>query len=541
MQTVPSSSQASDGENRPTTSSSLPRDPFTTPFSSRPSSRHHHHLHSSKISFSDASSGFLSIPRTPTEGIFPSATSNHIPVPRSILSNPSRISMLQSARSSAVPLPGGNAVPRKLPRMKSHMITDRNDISKPWTEKPNPRARIAYLLTYAVVCIGFAGGILQCYFNYAHAQLDRKPLCLVMEENFDSGDGVFGENGSFNREVNMDGFGNGQFEMTTASQNNSFVKDGFLYIVPTLTSDSIGNDAVFDGTVYNITDCTFNQTRPNNGFITKNGATAFDEAGYVKACSAVSNRTAGTVINPVQSARINTKGKASIKYGRVEIRAKMPNGDWLWPALWMLPVDEAYGPWPLSGEIDIVESRGNGLKYTARGSNYVQGSLNWGPTTFLNGVLKSYSWWTERRQSFGSQFRTYALEWTDKWLRIYVDNRLHTLLDIKFNEPFFKRGEFPEVIFDGPNPVALQNPWINGTNATPFDQEFYLIMNVAVGGTNGWFPEAQGDKPWLDASPNAMRDFALAEAKWYSTWPTSVEDRALVVDYVKMWKHCDNN
>jgi hypothetical protein len=54
--------------------------------------------------------------------------------------------------------------------------------------------------------------------------------------------------------------------------------------------------------------------------------------------------------------------------------------------------------------------------------------------------------------------------------RIYVDNRLHTLLDISFNEPFFNRGEFPQVIFDGPNPVALQNPWINGTNATPFDQ-----------------------------------------------------------------------
>ena len=58
--------------------------------------------------------------------------------------------------------------------------------------------------------------------------------------------------------------------------------------------------------------------------------------------------------------------------------------------------------------------------------------------------------------------------------RIYVDNRLHTLLDIKFNEPFFERGQFPEVIYDGPNPVALQNPWINGTNATPFDQgKFY--------------------------------------------------------------------
>ncbi|KAF7778415.1 CAZyme family GH16 [Agaricus bisporus var. burnettii] len=219
----------------------------------------------------------------------------------------------------------------------------------------------------------------------------------------------------------------------------------------------------------------------------------------------------------------------------------MPTGDWLWPAIWMLPKDEVYGPWPLSGEIDILESRGNNIRYTARGSNYVQGSLNWGPTQILNGVSKSYSWWQERRKSFGSEFRTYALEWTDKWLRIYVDNRLHTLLDIKFDKPFFERGEFPEVIFDGPNPVALKNPWINGTNVTPFDQEFYLILNVAVGGTNGWFPDVQGDKPWLDASQNAMRDFALAQSQWYPTWPTNVEDRAMVVDYVKMWKHCDGN
>ena len=90
-----------------------------------------------------------------------------------------------------------------------------------------------------------------------------------------------------------------------------------LYIVPTLTSDNIGNTAV-----YNISDCTFNITAPNNG--TLNGR--FDEAGYLAACSAVSKATLGTVINPVQSARLSTRNSASIRYGRVEIRAKMPNG-----------------------------------------------------------------------------------------------------------------------------------------------------------------------------------------------------------------------
>jgi hypothetical protein len=104
----------------------------------------------------------------------------------------------------------------------------------------------------------------------------------------------------------------------------------------------------------------------------------------------------------------------------------------------MLPRDEVYGAWPLSGEIDMVESRGNGLRYTAQyayifisfpprlliyiyvtsGSNYVQGSLNWGPAPNLNGVSKSYSWWTERRRGFNQDFRTYALEWTEDFLYV---------------------------------------------------------------------------------------------------------------------------
>ena len=114
--------------------------------------------------------------------------------------------------------------------------------------------------------------------------------------------------------------------MTTDSRNNSYVQDGMLYIVPTLTEDNIGHNAVFDGTVYNITGCTFNITRPDNGYIIQDGQRVFDWASYLRSCSAVSNSTAGTVINPVQSARITTQKSASIKFGRVEIKAKMPNG-----------------------------------------------------------------------------------------------------------------------------------------------------------------------------------------------------------------------
>ena len=104
--------------------------------------------------------------------------------------------------------------------------------------------------------------------------------------------------------INEDGR-NGEFEMTTASLNNSFIRNNELYILPPLTSDVIGREGIFDGQTFNLTGCT-------NTNLT--------------ACGAVSNATSGSVINPVMSARISTKGKRSIRYGKVEVRAKLPRG-----------------------------------------------------------------------------------------------------------------------------------------------------------------------------------------------------------------------
>lgn len=58
--------------------------------------------------------------------------------------------------------------------------------------------------------------------------------------------------------------------------------------------------------------------------------------------------------------------------------------------------------------------------------------------------------------------------------RIYVDTRLHYMLELSFNEPFFTRGDFPSVVENGTEPIVLQNPWINGTDSTPFDQRKFL-------------------------------------------------------------------
>jgi hypothetical protein len=83
-----------------------------------------------------------------------------------------------------------------------------------------------------------------------------------------------------------------------------------------------------------------------------------------------------------------------------------------------------------------------------------------------------------------------------------------------FNEPFWKYGQFP---LSDSNGTSLQDPWsYTGRDSTPFDQNFYLILNVAVGGTNGWF-----------------KDFWDARDQWYPTWQKNGEMR---VKSVKMWQ-----
>lgn len=78
---------------------------------------------------------------------------------------------------------------------------------KPWNDKKNPRATFSYYLTYAVIAVGAILGSIQTYFGYRNVVLDKNPLCIVLDENFDNPDTVFGEGGTFFREVNMDGFG----------------------------------------------------------------------------------------------------------------------------------------------------------------------------------------------------------------------------------------------------------------------------------------------------------------------------------------------
>lgn len=151
------------------------------------------------------------------------------------------------------------------------------------------------------------------------------------------------------------------------------------------------------------------------------------------------------------------------KYGRVEFHAKLPTGQGVWPALWMLPQDDKYGTWASSGEIDVMEAKG-------QEPNQVHGTLHFGGRWPAN-AYKGSPFAFPEGQSI-AEFHTYAVEWEPGEIRWYVDEKCFATQSHWWSTSKTDGGK-------GAKPAAENdlNPW-----PAPFDQPFYLIMNVAVGG-----------------------------------------------------------
>ncbi|KAI9778017.1 MAG: hypothetical protein M1839_008422 [Geoglossum umbratile] len=383
----------------------------------------------------------------------------------------------------------------------------KGEIEKPWLQKKDPREKWVTIIPLMGLGVGLllAGFLI---YDGLRSVVNHK-YCPVLHEDFS---GTTLNDQIWTKEVEVGGFGNGQFDMTTHGDENVFIRDGQLWIKPTL------QDAKLIET-NNVIDLLA------DGLCTSN---------VPSRCVIGTNVTNGTIVNPIKSGRVNTKKGASIKYGRIEVKAKLPAGDWLWPAIWMMPVQETYGVWPRSGEIDIIESRGNNYTYAQGGNNIISSTLHWGPDQAND------AWWrTNVKRSalhttYSKSFHTFGLEWSEKYIFTYVDTRLLQVLYTNFDEPLWKRGTFP---LSDSNGTRLQDMWSQtGRFSTPFDQDFYLILNVGVGGTNGWFEDGKSGKPWVDHSPSAMKDFWNARDRWYSTWQ---DGGAMVIDDIKMWQQCD--
>jgi beta-glucanase (GH16 family) len=168
------------------------------------------------------------------------------------------------------------------------------------------------------------------------------------------------------------------------------------------------------------------------------------------------------------SARILTKGKFEQKYGRIEARIKLPLGKGIWPAFWMLGANSDTVLWPQSGEIDIMEYLGNKPTQvfgTVHGPGYSGG----------NAVTDTF---TLKNNRFDNDFHIFGIEWGENYINYYVD----------------------DVLYNHITPADVTGEWV-------FNQPFYIILNVAVGGT-------------LPGSPNSETVFP----------------QTMLVDYVRVYE-----
>ena len=160
------------------------------------------------------------------------------------------------------------------------------------------------------------------------------------------------------------------------------------------------------------------------------------------------------------SSRIKTQGKKSFKHGKIDIRALLPKGKGIWPALWMMPQDNVFGGWPRSGEIDIMELIGSE-------PSKASATVHYGPGPGSTYINRSY---TLSGSTFNDAFHVFSMEWHQDVMKFYVDNNLYSTI----------------------NKADL------GGNNYPFNENFYFIINMAVGGNLPGSPDATTIFPqWL--------------------------------------------
>ncbi len=156
------------------------------------------------------------------------------------------------------------------------------------------------------------------------------------------------------------------------------------------------------------------------------------------------------------SSRLLTKDKFEQQYGRFEARIRLPYGQGIWPAFWMLGADIDENPWPGAGEIDIMEYRGQNptvLIGSVHGPGYSGGQA----------ISKEYILEGDR---FDTGFHVFGIEWGPEYINYYVD----------------------DVLYNQITPEDVTGTWV-------FNKPFYILMNLAVGGTFVGSPNAETEFP----------------------------------------------
>lgn len=330
---------------------------------------------------------------------------------------------------------------------------------------------------------------------------------VIFEDTFDKLDLK-----KWEHENTLAGGGNFEFQWYTNNRSISFCDEGHLFIKPALTSDAFG------------------ETYLTHGSLNLHGRSPADYCSDPSFFGCERTGTHQNILNPIRSASLRTVNSFSFKYGKVEINAKLPSGDWLWSGIGLMPRDNSYGAWPSSGEISLVGSRGNkeliqnGINI---GSEQIQSTVHFGPFPTQH-ISTNFPRNSPTGNAWSNDFHRYQMEWSPEKLIFSVDDV--EIGAVIANAGFWDRGNFDI------NAPGLQNPWIQSTKMAPFDQEFYIVLNLAVCG-NSNFPDDSvnpGGKPWMNTSPTSMTSFWEGKNQWLPTWNVENSDAAFVIDYVRV-------
>jgi beta-glucanase (GH16 family) len=228
------------------------------------------------------------------------------------------------------------------------------------------------------------------------------PWKLVWSDDFDGPNGSAADSSKWVSETGGGGWGNDELEYYTSRLENASQRDGKL-VIRALQEKYTGGDGV-----------TRNYT----------------------------------------SARLKTQGKFSQAYGRFEARIKIPRGEGIWPAFWMLGDDIDKSGWPAAGEIDIMENIG-------KEPALIHGTIHGPGYSGANGIGAPYE--LPSGEPFADNFHVFAVEWEPNVIRFYVDDHLYATR----------------------TPVDLPKGarWV-------YDHPFFLLLNVAVGGAWPGNPDA---------------------------------------------------
>jgi beta-glucanase (GH16 family) len=250
------------------------------------------------------------------------------------------------------------------------------------------------ILLAVSVAIAIAGGVI---FKHSTKAPDKssepKEWVLIWSDEFEGPDGSSVDQSKWTQEEGGRGWGNNEHQYYTKGTDNCYIQDNHL-VIEAKQDDSFGN--------------------------------------------------------PYTSARIKTSGKFDFQYGRVEMRAKIPYGQGIWPAFWMLGSDIERVSWPDCGEIDIMENIG-------KEPRRIHGTIHGPGYSGSGGIGRSFT----LNENFSNDFHIYSIEWSE--------NKI---------EWFFNGEKFNTITSDN----IAQGKWV-------FNKEFFLLLNLAVGGNWPGYPD----------------------------------------------------